>query len=958
MIRRLLFWVSGLTLVMLFGLLMQVQPVTLADSAYAGERAEQYVWKTLKTGAGGWITGIDISTDGSVVVSRTDVGGAYRWNETTLSWTQIVTADSMPDESYRSFGGVLSIVTAPSKPQRLYMAFNGSIYRSNDAGASWTKTSLTGLGFNANAHYRQQGERLAVHPTDPNLVYFGSPDFTSPQQGLYKSTDGGATWATVALKINDEEINAANINISNVDFDNQGRAYATVDGYGVFRANQAGIWSHISNDPNNPYGPDWAIYQHMDISAEDGTAYFVINKPYTPGNPADPITSSEIWRFRDNSWQKQNPPSPFGGGFSTIAVSPGDSAFVIAFSFGGKPYRSYTSGDSWDQWDALNARLSNSNADISWFNTLPADRWISVSNIIFDPVVPNRLWLGEGTGAWRTTDLFDNEMMWTSISRGIEELVTNDVIAPQGGKVVTAHWDWGSFYHDNVDAYPTSQSTYGRFNSTWDLDYSAGNPSFIVGTITDQRYCCYEDGNFNMSGFSQDGGRNWQRFASYPTGMEFGNIAVAANDTQNIVWVPSSDLTPQYTKNRGASWTPITLPDLPANQSGSHNDPHLNRRVITADRVLDNTFYYYHKDNGVYRSVDGGATWTRMANTNGQQGFPWGYFGVILESVPGRAGHLWMTPGIHTGASYPMKRSSDGGASWNDVPGVEDVTSFGFGKAASANGYPAVYIQGVVNGVSGIYRSINGGDSWLKLATYPLGNYDTIKAISGDMNIFGRVYLGTAGGGFIYGDSVQGTPPTDDPSQETPVPTTPTPEGAFTEYLVNNSLELDTNGDKSPDGWKAKDNELDTKNKLKCKAGSDHARSGVCAYKFKGNTGGSKSKLTYKTSTLELPSVVAYDFSGHVRASNLTTATLIGKAKIVFTDGSEQSIELYPLSAGSAYNPAHATSSFISFGRTPKILKVQFFYASTGGKMWLDDVSFKIFENARNAASNILIDLP
>ncbi len=954
MVRRLLCWFSGITLTLLLGLVLQAQPVTFASDNEP--RAEQYVWKTLKTGAGGWITGIDISADGSVVVSRTDVGGAYLWNEASKSWTQIVTADSMPDESYRGFGGVLSIVTAPSKPQRLYMAFNGSVYRSNDAGGTWSKTALTGLSFNANAHYRQQGERLAVHPTDPNTVYFGSPDFTTPQHGLYRTTDGGTSWHPIDLGIN-----AANINIGNIDFDNEGRAYVTVDGYGVYRANSAGVFKHISKSDETPNAPDWGIYQHMDLS-NDGTAYFVLNKPYTPGDPADPLTSSELWRYRDNTWTKLNPPTPYGGGFSTIAVSPGDSKFVLAFSFGGKPYRSYTSGDAWDGWDSLNAKLGM-NADIPWFDTLPKglpQGWISVSNIIFDPVVPNRLWMGEGTGAWRTGDIFDNEIEWTSISRGIEELVTNDVVAPLGGKVVTAHWDWGSFYHDNVDAYPTMQSTYGRFNSTWDLDYAGGTPSFLVSTISDQRFCCYDDGRFNMSGYSFDNGRNWTRFASltsntHPEGLEFGNIAVAANDTQNMVWVPSSDLTPHYTKDRGATWTPITLPDLPADQSGSHNDPHLNRRVITADRVLPNTFYFYHKDNGVYRSTDGGVSWVRMANAGGQQGWAVGFYNVILESVPGRPGHLWMTPGAHTGASYPLMRSSDGGDSWKTITGVQDVTSFGFGKAASANGYPAIYIQGVVNGAHGIYRSINGGDSWLKLATYPLGSFDTIKAISGDMNIFGRVYLGTAGSGFIYGDTTGDTPPiTETPATVTPPPITPTPEGAYSEILANTGFESDINGDKIPDGWKSKDNEPATKNKLKCKAGKSHAHGGICAYKFKGNTGGSKSKLVFTTSAMALTDTVTYDFSGYVQAKNLTPATVLGKAKVVFTNGTAETITLYPRIITSEYVSTHATGSFSRMGRSLKKLKVQFFYSGASGKMWLDDVSFKIFHDARGA----LVDLP
>lgn len=949
MIRRFLFWFSGISLTILLGLVMQAQSITLASDA--DPRAEQYIWKTLKTGAGGWITGIDISADGSVVVSRTDVGGAYLWHEATKSWKQIVTADSMPDESYRSFGGVLSIVTAPSKPQRLYMAFNGSIYRSNDSGATWIKTALTGLNFDANAHYRQQGERLAVHPTDANIVYFGSPDFTSPAPGLFKTIDGGTTWHPIDLGIN-----AANINIGNIDFDSAGRVYVTVDGYGVYRANADGIFQHISKSGSNPNAPDWGIYQHLDIS-NDGTAYFVLNKPYTPGDPADPITSSELWRYRDNTWQKLNPPAPYGGGFSTIAVSPGDSKFVLAFSFGGKPYRSYESGDDWDQGDSLNARLNNSSADIPWFNTLPADRWISVSNIIFDPVVPNQLWLGEGTGAWRTGDVFDQSMEWTSISKGIEELVTNDVVAPPGGKVVTAHWDWASFYHENVDAYPTMQSTYGRFNSTWDLDYSAGTPSFLAATITDQRFCCYDDGKYNMSGYSFDNGRNWTRFASltsnsHPTGLEFGNIAVATGDTQNMVWVPSSDAVPHYTYDRGTTWTPITLPGLPANQSGSHNDPHLNRRVITADRVQSNTFYYFHKDNGVYRSQDGGITWELMANSGGQHGWAAGFYGVILESVPGRAGHLWMTPGQHTGTSYPLMRSTDGGASWKAVTGATDVTSFGFGKAATANGYPAVYIQGVVNGAHGIFRSTDSGNSWLKLATYPLGSFDTVKAISGDMNIFGRVYLGTAGSGFIYGDST-GEPPTT-PGTTTPPPITPTPEGAYTEILANANFENDTNGDKIPDGWKAKDKEPSTKNKLKCKAGKGHTTSGICAYKFKANKDGSKSKLVFVTTAVPLADTITYDFSGNFKARNLTPSTLLGKAKMVFTNGTSEIITLYPQIISSDYVSAHSTSSFSRAGRSLKKLKVQFFYSGASGKMWLDDASFKIFHNARGA----VIDLP
>ena len=50
-------------------------------------------WQTLKVGAGGWLTGMDIAPDGTMVV-RADTYGAYIWNGT--QWQQLVTSTSMP----------------------------------------------------------------------------------------------------------------------------------------------------------------------------------------------------------------------------------------------------------------------------------------------------------------------------------------------------------------------------------------------------------------------------------------------------------------------------------------------------------------------------------------------------------------------------------------------------------------------------------------------------------------------------------------------------------------------------------------------------------------------------------------------------------------------------------------------------------------------------------------------
>jgi photosystem II stability/assembly factor-like uncharacterized protein len=587
---------------------------------------------------------------------------------------------------------------------------------------------------------------LSVDPTNPDRVYFGAP-----KQGLWLTTDGGANWSVVDLGIS-----AAEILVSNVKADGLGNVYATVEGQGVFRSSNGQAWSRISQNG----GPSAATYQHMDI-ARDGTLYVAANNP------------AGGWKYRNGTWTALAMPSVANGGYSAVAVSPTNADLVFFFAFGGNPYRSQDGGVTWQEPSAL----LGPGADIPWFDMVEKG-WISVGTVIFDPVVENRLWIAEGMGVWRSTDLFDEQLTWQSVSRGIEQLVSNDVTAPPGGSPVTAHWDFGVFHHANPDAFPSRNGTNGRFNSAWDVDYSAGTPSFLAITISDHRFCCYWDGLVNQSGYSTDGGQTWSRFASlvngtHPEGLEFGAIAVATNDTRNMVWVPTFNNPPYYTTDGGATWTPISLPGT--TEPGSHQQFYLNRRIVTPDRVLPNTFYLYHPENAIYRSTDGGANWEQMPSTNLPKGWAVGYFNALLQAVPGQAGHLFWTSGPLDGQLVSFYRSTDGGATWSEVAGIQDVTSFGYGKAATEGGYPAIYLQGLVNGNPGIWRSVDGSASWQKIATFPLGIYDIMKSIDGDKDVFGRVYMGTGGSGFIYGDtSEQAVTPTPGPTQTLAASPTPT----------------------------------------------------------------------------------------------------------------------------------------------------------------------------------------
>src|SRR5262249_19862891 len=120
---------------------------------------------------------------------------------------------------------------------------------------------------------------------------------------------------------------------------------------------------------------------------------------------------------------------------------------------------------------------------------------------------------------------------------------------------------------------------------------------------------------------------------------------------------------------------------------------------------------------------------------------------------PGEASNLFFTGGPLAG-SQPVNegfyRSTNGGATWTAVANVSEVMCFGFGAPAPGQSYPSIYIVGWVNNVYGIWQSTNDAQSWTQIGTYPQGDLDQIKTISGDPNVYGQVYVGFAGSGYAY----------------------------------------------------------------------------------------------------------------------------------------------------------------------------------------------------------------
>lgn len=717
-------------------------------------------WRPLAIGAGGFITGIDLHRDGVERVIRTDTYGAYIWANN--KWNQLVTATSMPaDERLPTGGGVTDVVIAPTNSQRLYMYYNSRFYRSDNKGASWTRSTAFGVAeANANDDYRAGSFKIAVDPVNADTVYVGTRD-----DGMRRSVDGGVTWTTISdIPVGEHRYNAQGQLIDtgggvSIFFDPAGGrngsrtniVYASSWGNGIWRsADGGGTWQRISDGNTGP------VQAWRSEVANDGTL-FAIDRPNGSG---------AVWRYRGGAWTNVSPTN----NIQTLTVDPGNPNRVYAFSGSGEPWRTVDGGAHWTQLATPGIRTAA--GDVTW-HAWTSEDYFSTAQAHFDPKVPGKIWMAQGIGVWTTqVDDATSRVTWQATSRGVEQLVINDVIAPPDGQPVTAAWDRAIFFSESLDKFPATHGPAFNFNSAWDLDWSPANPKFIVANTSDHRYCCTDQRDPTQAGWSIDGGKTWTEFASFPQidasinpdnptirlgyphqRFGFGDMAVAANNIDNIMWLSSWNRQPAYTLNRGATWNIVRLPGEVNSEYHSHFGNYLNRKVLVADRVLASTFYYYNAGGtniqGMWRTSDGGKSWSRVFQgeiTN------FSVFNATLGSVPGKAGHLFFTPGQLQGdPDIAFKRSVDGGATWTDVPGASRIHAFGFGKPQFGGGYPTIFIAGTVGGKYGIYRSTDEGASWQSMG-FPNNSLDTVRAIDGDKSVFGRVYIGFAGSGATYGD--------------------------------------------------------------------------------------------------------------------------------------------------------------------------------------------------------------
>lgn len=663
-----------------------------------------YRWANVSIGGGGFVTGVYLHPlQKDLAYIRTDVGGFYRWNAADKTWIPLNDSFSLAQKTY--YGGE-SLAVDPNDPDIVYMAAGkysqwepkGSIFKSRDRGKTWTKLNID-LGMDSNDKQRWAGERLAVNPSNSNEIYFGSR-----HNGLWKSSDAGATWRQVTSC---SPTLTAGIGILGILFDKQvpGLVYINVYGDGVYKSTDTGAtWSKIEGSPKQAQRMATTSNGFLYVTHESGVS------KYADG----------VWK---NITPYRNPAS-----FNALGVNPTNPDNLLVALGQSTSTKIYETLDGGNTWIEKKASIKHT---VPWWDDSMFSTWTSA--IEFDPNVPGKVWMTNGFGVLQTDDIHANPVVWTNYAQGHEELVTFALAAPpEGAVLLSGVADVDGFYHNNgLNAFPSKMFDGISFanRDTLGIAYSESQPSRVVRVGGSRWNSTYTGAT------SQNGGLTWKKFQSFPPKTIPLRVAVSATNP-NLFVVAVSKAQPLRTTDGGASWSKVS--GLPNGPEG----PWYWGQPLVADKVDGNMFYYYNEGK-VYRSNDGGASFSLVNSSLPTSKWDW----YSLKTVPGVKDEVWLSLDWNG-----LFRSTDGGKTMTKLSSVERAYLFAIGKPQKGSTTPALYLYGKVAGMGeGIFRSLDRGETWKSIGSVqnPIGGEPNVMEASWQQ--FGLVFIGTNGRGIYYG---------------------------------------------------------------------------------------------------------------------------------------------------------------------------------------------------------------
>ncbi|MGH9710472.1 MAG: WD40/YVTN/BNR-like repeat-containing protein, partial [Candidatus Acidiferrales bacterium] len=481
-------------------------------------------------------------------------GGVWKTVDGGMTWKCLW--DSEPNPSI----GALAV--APSNPSVIYVgtgeannrqsaSWGNGVYRSTDAGNTWTHVGLDDT---------QAIGRIVVDPRNSDVAYVAAVGHlwgANPERGLFKTTDGGKTWNKI-LFINDD----TGVNDVAIDPQSPTTLYAaayerrrTVWGFngggpgsGIYKTTDGGAtWNKLTKDlPDNGNtgriglavyrrNPSivYALVQNEKggvFRSEDSGATWTKMSSTNP-RPSyfsqiriDPNNDLRIWTGGVQLAYSEDGGKTFvttrgrevHSDFHAIWIDPNNSNYMLAGCDGGV----YESRDAGRDWDHLNVMALGQAYEVGYDNQQPYHvcagyqdnaEWCGPSRTLYAGGIPNSDWfmVGGGDGFYVKPDAADPQTIYTESQDGNlsrRDLRTNEAL--------------------NIRPVPAEGQPPYRFNWNSPLLISSKDHNTI-----------YYGGNFLFK--STDRGNTWTRLGSdLTTGVDRNTLPilgqVPTKDTQSL----------------------------------------------------------------------------------------------------------------------------------------------------------------------------------------------------------------------------------------------------------------------------------------------------------------------------------------------------------------------------------------------------------------------------------------
>ncbi|WP_155987900.1 sialidase family protein [Gorillibacterium massiliense] len=663
---------------------------------------------------------------------------------------------------------------------------NGYIFRSTDRGKTWKKTQLP-FKLGGNMPGRSMGERLVIDPNDNKILYFGARS----GNGLWKSVDYGATWKkvdsfTAKGSVSDDYFKDP-LGTVWVTFDpttgSKGKATQTIyvgvaeRENSIYKSTDGGkTWAPVTGQPTQGFLP-----QHGVLNA-NGVLYVTYAHDVGPYNGGE----GSVWKLdtKTGVWTDISPTgvgdkaNPYGGLAvdaqhpDTVMVATMNKwwpdEFIYRSTDGGATWKPFTTYDYSVGWPP--ARTDEFTIDyalspwLDWGSVKdpkqtpeisPKLGWM-IGDLEIDPFNSNRILYGTGAtlyGSDNVTAIDSGGKVKISVyADGIEETAIQGLISPpSGAPLLSAMADIGGFRHESLDKAP-NMITNPYMGTTTDLDYAETNPNLVVRVGN-------ENGINPSMGVSTDNGKTWtpaknpwtplpltgeKKDQPDPADQTNGGWVAVSADGKTIVWSPEASSASvsrpvSFTKDNGATWT--ASKGIPAGA------------MVSSDRKNANKIYGF-LNGKFYVSTDGGKNFT----VSKASGLPKNLTSKF-KAIPGKDGDIWLA-GVadkkDKTISYGLFHSTDSGNSFTKLKNMQEAATIGFGKAAPGKSYMALYTDAKINNQYGIYRSDDAGASWIRINDDQHQFGAASRTITGDPRVFGRVYIGTNGLGIVVGNPAGG----------------------------------------------------------------------------------------------------------------------------------------------------------------------------------------------------------